>query len=204
MNNLYGWAVSQKLPVNDFKWVEDRSQFTKDFMENYNEDKDEGYLLEVDVQYHEKLHNLHNNLPSRYESMKIENIEKLVANLYDKEEYVILIRNLKQALNRRLILKKVHRVIKFNKKAWLKSYIDINTELIKNAKNDFEKDFFKLMNNAVFEKTMENVKTPRDINLVTTEARRNYLVPEPNCHTTKLFFNNFLAIEKTKKTNACY
>ena len=117
MNNLYGWAVSQKSPVNDFKWVEDTSQFTKDFMENYNEDKDESYFLEVDVQYHEKLHNLHNDLPSRYETMKIENIEKLVANLYDKEEYVILIRNLKQALNRRLILKKVHRVIKFNKKA---------------------------------------------------------------------------------------
>ena len=131
MNNLYGWAVSQKSPVNDFKWVEDTSQFTKDFMENYNEDKDESYFLEVDVQYHQKLHNLHNDLPSRYESMKIENIEKLLANLYDKEEYVILIRNLKQALNRRLILKKVHRVIKFNKKAWLKSYIDINTELKK-------------------------------------------------------------------------
>ena len=131
MNNLYGWAVSQKSPVNDFKWVEDTSQFTKDFMENYNEDKDECYFLEVDVQYHQKLHNLHNDLPSRYESMKIENIEKLLANLYDKEEYVILIRNLKQALNRRLILKKVHRVIKFNKKAWLKSYIDINTELKK-------------------------------------------------------------------------
>ena len=131
MNNLYGWAVSQKSPVNDFKWVEDTSQFTKDFMENYNEDKDESYFLEVDVQYHQKLYNLHNDLPSRYESMKIENIEKLLANLYDKEEYVILIRNLKQALNRRLILKKVHRVIKFNKKAWLKSYIDINTELKK-------------------------------------------------------------------------
>ena len=82
--------------------------------------------------------------------MKIEKVEKLVANLHDKTEYVIHIRNLKQALNHGLVLKKVHRVIKFNKNAWLKPYIDMNTDLRKKAKNDFEKDFFKLMTNAVF------------------------------------------------------
>ena len=86
--------------------------------------------------------------------MKIEKVKKLVTNLHDKTEYVIDIRNLKQALNHRLILKKFHRVIKFNQKAWLKPYIDINTKLRQKAKSNFEKDFFKFMNNAVFGKTM--------------------------------------------------
>ena len=114
---------------------------------------------------------------------------------FDKTEYIIHIRNLKQALNHRLVLKKVHRVIKFNQNAWLKPYIDMNTDLRKKAKNDFEKDFFKLMNNAVFGKTMENVRKHKSIKLVTTERRRNYLVSQPNYHTTKLFTENVLAIE---------
>ena len=128
VNNLYGWAMSQKLPVNKFEWVEDTSQFNEDFIENYNKEREDTYFLEVDVQYPEELYELHNDLPFLPERMKIEKVEKLVTNLHDKTEYVIHIRNLKQALNHRLILKKVHRVIKFNKKAWLKLYIDINTK----------------------------------------------------------------------------
>ena len=94
---------------------------------------------------------------------------------------------MKQALNHELVLKKVHRVIKFNQDAWLKPYIDINTDLRKKANNDFEKDFFKLMNNAVFGKTMENMRKDKDIKLVTTERTRNCLVSEPSHHTTKFF-----------------
>ena len=199
VNNLYGWAMSQKLPVNNFEWIKDTSQFNEDFIKNYNEESDEGYFIKVGVQYLEKLHELHNDLPFLPERMKIEKVEKLVANLHDKTEYVIHIRNLKQALNHGLVLKKVHRVIKFNQNAWLKPYIDMNTDLRKKAKNDFEKDFFKLMNNAVFGKTMENVRKHRDIKLVTTERRRNYLVSEPNYHTTKFFTANSLATEMKKK-----
>ena len=92
---------------------------------------------------------------------KLKKIKKLTANLNDKNEYVIHIKNLKQALNHGLILKKVHRMIKFNEKAWLKPYIKMNTKLRQKAKNNFEKDFFKLMNNAVFGKTMENVRKHR-------------------------------------------
>ena len=108
--------------------------------------------------------------------MKTNKCSKLVCNLYDKNNYVVHIRSLKQALNHGLILKKVQKVIQFNQEAWLKEYVDMNTELRKQAKNDYEKDFFKLMNNSVFGKTMENVKKHRDIKLVTTDKRRNQLV----------------------------
>ena len=96
-------------------------------------------------------------------------------------------------------MKKVHRLIKFNQKAWLKSYIDIKTDLRKKGKNDFEKDFFKLKNNAVFWKNMENVRKHGDIKLVTAEIRRSYLVSEPNYHTTKFFSENLLALEIKKQ-----
>ena len=107
-------------------------------------------------------------------------------------------RNLKQALNHGLVFKKVHKVIRFNQNAWLRPYIDMKKNLRKKAKNDFEKDFFKLMNNAVFGKTMENVRKNRDIKLVTTEKRRNCFVSEPNYHTIKSFTENLLAIQMKK------
>ena len=115
--------------------------------------------------------------------MKIDKCKKLVCNLRNKKKYVVYIRSLKQALNYGLKLKKVHRTIEFNQELWLKPYIDITTELRKIAKHDFEKDFFKLMNNAVFGKTMENVRKHRDIKLVTTDEKRSKLVSEPNYHT---------------------
>ena len=118
-------------------------------IKNYNEESDEGYFLQVDFQYPEKLHELHNELPFLPERIKLEEVEKLITNLHDKSEYAIHIRNLKQALNHGLMLKKVHRVIKFNEKAWIKPYIDMSTKVRKKAKNNFEIDIFKLMNNAV-------------------------------------------------------
>ena len=116
---------------------------------------------------------LHNDLPFLPERNNIEKVEKLVANLHDKNEYVIHKRNLKQALNQGLALKNGYRVIKFNEKAWLKSYIEINTKLRKKAKNDFKKDFFKLMKNSVFRKTMKNARKHRDIKLVITKKEES-------------------------------
>ena len=107
VNNLYGLAMSQKLPVNNFKWIEDNSQFNKDFIKNYNQENDEVYFPKVDIQYPEKVRELHNDLPLLPERIKVEKVEKLVTNLHDKTEYVI-----------HIILKKVHEVIKFNQKAW--------------------------------------------------------------------------------------
>ena len=102
---------------------------------------------------------------------------------------------MKQALNHGLKLKKIHRVIEFNQKEWLKPYIDINTELMKAAKNDFEKDLFKSINNSVFEKTMENIRKHRDIKLVTTDKKRSKLVSEPNYHTINLISVDLSVIE---------
>ena len=110
---------------------ENISQFSEIFIKIYKEESDKGYFLKVDVKYTEKLQKLHNDLPFLPERMKIEKVEKLVANLHDKTEYVINIRILKQALNHRLVLKKVHRVIKFNQNASLKPYIDMSTDLKK-------------------------------------------------------------------------
>ena len=191
--------MSQKLPVSGFKWGKNMSKFTKEFIKDYDEDSDKGHILVEDVKYPKKLHDLHSNLPFSPERMKIDKCKKLVCNLHNKKKYVVYIRSLKQALNYGLILKKVHRVTQFNQEAWLKPYIDMNTELRKKAKNDFEKDFLKLMNNAVFGKTMENVRKHRDIKLVTTDKRRNQLVTEPNYYTTKSFSENLLATE-VKKT----
>ena len=179
-SNLYGWAMSQKLPVDGFEWVEELSQFNEQFIKSYNENSDKGYFLEADVKYPKNLHELHSDLPFLPERKKIEEVKKLVCTVRDKENHVVHIRALKQALNHGLILKKAHRVIQFNQKAWLKPYIDMNTNLRKEAKNDFEKDFFKLMKNSVFGKTMENVRNHRHIKLVTTNELRNKLVSEPN------------------------
>ena len=188
-NNLYGWAMSQKLPVNGFKWVKKLSQFNEDFIKKYDQNSNTGYFIEVDVEYPKNLFSLHNDLPFLLERKKIRRVEKLICSIEDKERYVIHIRALKQALNHGLKLKKVHRVIQFNQKAWLKPYIDINTKFRIEAKNEFEKDFFKLMNNSVFRKTMENVRNHRDIKLVTSDKRRKRLASEPNYHLHNFFQN---------------
>ena len=197
-NNLYDAAMSEKLPINGLKWVNDISGINKKFVKSYDKsNSDKGYILEVDVDYPRKLHKLHSDMPFLPEKMKIDKTQKLVCNLRDKKKCVVHISILKQALNHGSKLKKVHRVIEFNQKAWLKKYIDMNTELRKKASNDFEKDFFKVMNNAAFGKTMENVRKHRDIKLVKTDYKRNKL-SEPNCHTMKLISEDLSIIEMKK------
>ena len=176
-NNLYGWAMSKKLPVNGFKWI-DNNEINKDFIKK---SLNKGYFFEVDVRYPKRLHKLHNDL-----------------SLFNKKKYVAHINSMKQALNHGLKLKKIHRIIEFNQEAWLKPYIDMNTELRKAAKNDFEKDLFKLMNNSVFEKTMENIRKHRDIKLVTTDKKRSKLVSESNYHTINLISEDLSIIEMKK------
>ena len=125
----------QKLPVNNFVWMKDISQFNEDFIKNYNEENNERYFLKLVVKYHERLHDLHNDLPFLPEGRPIEKFEKLVANLHDETEYVTSIKSLKQALDDGLVFKKAHRVIKFNQNSWLKAYTDINTDLREKKKS---------------------------------------------------------------------
>ena len=168
VNNLYGWAMAQKLPVNNFEWTKYTFQFNEDFIKNYNEKSDEGYFLEVVVQYLEKLHGFHNDCPFLPERMKIEKDEKLVANLHDKTEYVINIRNLKQALNHRLVLKKDHKVVKFNQNTLLKPHIDMNNLKFQTL------IFKKLMNNAVLGKTMKLIYYQNQIIILLSFSQKIY------------------------------
>ena len=199
-NNLYGWAMSKKLSANGFKWLDsdEINEINEEFIKNYNENDNKGYILEVDIKYPKRLHELHSDLSFLSERMKVDKCNKLVCNLFSKKKYITHINSLKQVLNHGLKLKKIHRVIKFNQEAWLKSYIDINTELRKAAKNDFEKGLFKLMNNSVFGKMMENIRKHRDIKLVTTDNKRSKLVSEPNYHTINLISEDLSIIEMKK------
>ena len=126
-NNLYGFAMSESLPVDGFEWTKDLSKIDEDFIKNYDENSDKGYILKVNVEYPKNLHDFHSDLPFLPDRMKIDKCNKLVCNLYVKKSYVVHIRSLKQALNHGLILKKVHRVIQFNQEAGLNPYIDMNT-----------------------------------------------------------------------------
>ena len=164
-NNLYGKSMTEKLPVRGFRWMDDISKIDEDFVKDFDKNNRKSYILDVDIDYPNKLQNLHSDLPFLPERMIINNTKKLVCNLNDKKNYIVHINVLKQALDHGLKLRNVHRVIEFEQEAWLKEYIDVNTELRKKATNHFEKDFFKLMNNAVFGKTMENVRKHRDIKL---------------------------------------
>ena len=192
-NNLYGWAIRKKVPVDNFQWAKNLNIYSEDFIKRYDENSEQGYLLEVDIEYPKELAKLHEDL-----TFLPERGDKLYATLQDKYKHVVHISTLKQALNHGLKLKKVHRVIKFTQKTWMKKYFDKNTKLRTNAKNNFEKDLFKLMNNSVFGKTMGNVRNPRDIKLVVTYERRKKLASEPNYHTCKQFDDNLIAIDMRK------
>ena len=117
VNNLYGWAMSQKLPVNNFKWIEDTSKINEKFIKNYYENSGKGFILEVDVKYPKELYDSHSDLPFLSKKMKIDKSKKLVCNLHNKKKYVVHIKSLKQALNHGLKLKRAHRVIQFSQKA---------------------------------------------------------------------------------------
>ena len=193
-NNLYGWAMSQPLPTGGFKWVDVNPNEIAELATR----TDKGYILEVDVSYPKELHNSHNDLPFMCERMEINGVEKLVPNLRDKKSYVIHMQALNQVQQHGLRLDRIHRVIEFDQSPWLKTYIDFNTQLRTAATNDFGKDFFKLMNNSVFGKTMENIKKHRNIGLVTTEEKYLCMVMKPNFKSGVLFGENLMGCEMGK------
>ena len=130
--------------------------------------------------------------------MEINVVEKLVLNLRDKKNYVIHIQALNQALQHVLRLDRIHQAMEFNQSPWSKTYIDFNTQLRTAATNDFEKDFFKLMNNSVFGKTMENIRKHGNIKLVMTEEKHLHSVIKPNFKSGVLFGENLMGCEMGK------
>ena len=218
-NNLYGWAMSQYLPTGGFKWMTEK-QINKINLTKYKEDSDKGIILEVDLEYPKELHNLHNDYPLAAEKIKVTDemlseycknisdkynistglVQKLIPTLSNKKNYVLHYRNLQLYISLGLQVSKIHRVLEFNQSPWLKQYIDFNTEKRKNAKNDFEKDFFKLMNNSVFGKTMENLRKRVDVRLVTDENKLLKLASKPTYVSSKIFNENLVAVHKIKET----
>ena len=218
-NNLYGWAMSQFLPTSGFKWMPEE-KIKKLDLAKFTENSSKGLLLEVDLEYPKKLHDDHNCYPLAPERLRVTEdilseyckkiaakynistglVSKLIPTLCDKEKYVLHYRNLQLYLDLGLKVKKVHRVLRFNQSPWLKQYIDFNTEKRKNAKNTFEKDFFKLMNNSVFGKTMENLRKRVDVRLVTDTKKLIKLASKPSYVSSKIFNENLVAVHKIKES----
>ena len=198
-NNLYGCAMSEKLPTHGFKWLLDREigkLFNNQVLQVWEKIP---CILEVDLEYPENLHDLHNDYPFCSEKVKCKNgVEKLIPNLRDKTKYVIHYKNLIQCLRAGMKLKKIHSGIKFVESEWMKPYIDKNTNLRAMTKNNFEKDFYKLMNNSVFGKTMENLRNRVDVRLVNTKEKLRKLVAKPNFKSRKIFNENLVSVHMKK------
>ena len=195
-NNLYGWAMSKPLPVGGFEWMNEKE--LKNW-ERFVDKEGIGCILEVDLEYPVELHDFHNDFPLAPERLTLGKVEKLTQNLRDKEKMVLHGKNLQLYLSLGMKLKLVRRGLKFQEKNFMKNYIDKNTSLRSQAKNAFEKDLFKLMNNSVFGKTMENVRNRVTIELVKDAERAAKLVNKPNFEELKIF-DEFLIAVKMRKT----
>ena len=217
-NNLYGWAMSKPLPKSGFKWK--RVMPTEEEILNKKENDKKGWILEVDLEYPPELHKEHNSYPlapekkaaesekmSDYQNklikdlkLKLPNSKKLLLTLEDKNDYVVHYENLKFYLNQGMKLKRVKRALEFDQECWMEPYIRMNTEFRKLAKNDFEKNFYKLMNNSVFGKTMENLRNRVDIRIVRSNERDKIrkLVASPLYARHVIFTNNLVGIDMHK------
>ena len=197
-NNLYGWAMSQPLPTHGFKWEENiTKEKVLDILEQGRQSS-KGYIFDVDLLYPNHLWEKHNDYPLAPEPIKVDGVEKLISHLKPKKNYVIHYKNLKQYLNMGLELKAVHRALSFKQSPWMEPYIRKNTELRKAADNSFEKDFFKLMNNSVFGKTIENIRKRQNIFLVDNRKTALNLSKRPNFERVTIFDKNLIAAHMKK------
>ncbi len=184
MNNLYGWAMKKPLPTGGFRWIK-----TVDELKS-----GEGYMAEVDLEYPQRLHDHHNDFPFAAEHVG----GKLIPTLNNKYNYVVHHEALEQMFNHGLKVTKVHNILAFKESNWMEPYIDMNTDLRKNAKTDFEKDFYKLMNNAVFGKSMENVRNRIDVRLISCNEKYDKIKKNPRFRCDKLINDNLAAVLLTK------
>ena len=216
-NNLYGCAMSEMLPTGEFKWLNQAEIDGLDIMQ-VADDAEVGYIIEADIEYPRELHDLHSDLPvapekktvqidehspytqhlSRKLQLKGKPQQKLVPTLSNKEKYVLHYTNLKYYIQQGLKLTKIHRVASFQQGYFLRDYISLNTEKRKQARNSFEKDFYKLMNNAVFGKTMENVRNRINFHLVNNPKQMRRLVAKPNYRRTVIFTEDLVGVQCLK------
>ena len=213
MNNLYGTAMSEPLPRCDFKLLSKDEASSIDFM-SISDDAPTGYIFEVDLDYPWELHDAHDSYPlcpenttvnpdqlSSYSTSLAEKLgytpvisRKLVTNLNGKTKYSVHYRNLKLYVRLGMKVTKIHRAISFTQSPWLKTYIDFNTEKRKQSRNDFEKNFFKLLNNSVFGKTIENMRKRQKVELTTNRRQFRNLVAKPNFQSFKIFTEDLVAV----------
>lgn len=198
-NNLYGWAMSQMLPMGDFAW--DETNWDEQKIRTTTEFGSTGYIFEVDMDYPVELHDAHNDYPLAIEKLTIKETKstKLIFSLYPRERYVVHHRNLKLYLSLGMKLKRVHRVIRFTQSDWLARYIEKNTKARSLAKNNFEKDYFKQLNNSVYGKTMENKRKHIDFRLIHDEKEFERAVKNPGFKRAIRFHDSLMGVEKRKQ-----
>ena len=208
-NNLYGWAMSQSLPTDGFKWMKNLTkENVMDILEKVNRSMTDpkeqerhsscGYIFEVDLEYPTELWQQHNDYPLAPEKININGVEKLICHFKPRKNYVVHYRNLRQYLEMGMILTAVHKGISFNQSPWMEPYIRKNTELRKCASNSFEEDFFKLMNNSVFGKTIKNIRKRQNIILVDDRDKALKLSSRPNFDRSTTFDPNLIAVHMKK------
>lgn len=201
-NNLYGKSMTQNLPIRNFEWCTE--QFDVDKILNIADDSETGCIFEVDLEYPDNIHDLHSDFPFCPEHLtppNSKNVKKLMLTLHNKKNYIIHYRMLKLAIKNGLILTKIHRILKFEQTAWLKPYIMLNTRLRSKATNDFDKNLYKLMNNAIFGKSMEDVRSRKIIKLTSTWSGRygaSTYIAKSNFKRSIIFDENLIAIELEK------
>ncbi|XP_025016199.1 uncharacterized protein LOC107360164 [Tetranychus urticae] len=222
VNNLYGYALSDILPCRNFAWVpQNMVDGVIDEILNTNQERKTGYILEVDLDYPESLHDEHNDYPLAPEKIIVDNdqlsnfqkeivimleengvkrykTKKLVPNLMNKKKYVLHERNLKFYIEKGLILKKVHRIIKFEQEPWLRSYIQMCTENRKRATSSFEKDFWKLMVNSLYGKSIEDKRKHSKVKVATNGRQALQQIRKPMFEQFYILDND-IAIIKLKK-----
>ena len=215
MNNLYGEAMTLSLPTHDFKFLTKEEFREIDNIQNHPDDAEDGFALEVDLEYPKKLHDLHNDYPLASEALEIDEMMlsplqqefpkqppqiKLTPNLRDKTKYIVHYRNLKYYLKMGMRITKIHRVLKFKQRPWLKQYIDYNTNCRANSKSMFEKNFYKLMINSFFGKTQENLRNRVNIEIITNPEIAMKRIAKPSFKRSQIIREDLVIIQNTITT----
>ena len=218
-NNLYGYSMIQYLPVGGFRWLSVLEQNTF-VLENIGDDSDDGYILEVDLSYPNKIHDDHNDFPLAPESMEIKydmlskyqiqllelleikhsNSKKLIPNLLCKNNYIVHYRNLKLYISLGMEITKIHKILTFRQSPWMQKYIQFNTEKRRICENEFERDFFKLLNNSIYGKSLQNQRKQVNIQLINNEAKLMKLTAKPGFKSFKIFSKYLAAIQCEKQS----